>query len=71
MYKLFKALGVVFSLNTKALYELNFVPKLGIIEQILNLETQKFISFGEDCSCQIFVASPVVVFVQCPVYQSA
>ena len=32
----FKALGVVFSLNTKALYELNFVPKLGIIEQILN-----------------------------------
>lgn len=32
----FKTLGVHFSLNTKALYELNFVPKLTQIQQILN-----------------------------------
>ena len=32
----FKALGIMFSLNIKALYELNFVPKLNTIEQVLN-----------------------------------
>ena len=32
----FKTLGINFSLNTKALYELNFTPKLHQIEQTLN-----------------------------------
>ena len=32
----FKTLGVNFSINVKALYELNFIPKLTNIQQILN-----------------------------------
>ena len=32
----FNTLGVNFSLNVKALYELNFIPKLTHIQQILN-----------------------------------
>ena len=32
----FKALGILFSLNTKSLYELNYVPKLVQIEHTLN-----------------------------------
>jgi hypothetical protein len=32
----FKTIGVKFSLNVKSLYELNFVPKLTQIQQILN-----------------------------------
>ena len=64
--KTFKALGVMFSLETKSLYEFNFPMELKKMEQVVKLlETEEFIIDWEDSSCKISLIAPTYVFILC------
>ena len=65
----FRYLGVQFSLNTKSLYELNFVPKLTQIQHTLNFWRSRSLSLiGKVTVIKSLLLPQLLLFIFCVVY---